>query len=449
MVDYKNLAEEEIKTKFDWRDTLVRGKGGLPLSSIENYIIYLENSPKYKGKMKYNEFTNKREFDGAAYSINIFSGICLDIEKEFGSKNRADLEDALRCIYDKYSYDPVKDYLKSLKWDGVKRVETLFIDLLEAEDNELTRFMTKKWLTAGVSRVMCPGCKFDNILVLTGAQGTGKSTICERLSKGFYNTFSFNDISTTNKDNTIKLTETWIAVFDELDALSKRDTTQVKNFLSSTKDNVRKPYCPEDVDIPRRCVFIGSTNDREMLRDSTGNRRFWVLDCHKTKRDGKVQDTMTPEFVDQIWAEAYQYYMEDPNQKLDIPEDMIDTFEKSQVEHNGIYNDAAASFLDVFLDRKFDINKEGEVCSYDDLRCPDDNGCNINKIPVFVIDQVLKAEKFQVGNIKSLISVLPDWEYKNTRYKKLNKVVKSLVRKVAVKQEKKPFDPMDAFNHLK
>jgi len=450
-VNYEELVNEDQETlvKSNWKNTLWKGKGGVVVSCIENYIKYLENDAKYKDKMWYNEFTNKKELNGKPFADDDYSIIYRNIEKDLGVLNRTCVDDAIKVVYSTHCYDPVKDYVKSLEWDGVKRIETLFIDLLEADDTELNRYMTKKWMIAGIKRVLHPGCKFDNILILTGAQGTGKSTICERLARGYYNYFSFDEISSENKDAKIRLNSSWIAIFDELDSLSKKDQTTVKTFLSMTEDTVRKPYGREDVTMQRRCVFIGSTNESKMLNDDTGNRRFWVIDCKKTSRDSRVFNTMTPDYVDQLWAEAYHCFKENPNQYLDIPYELQETFNKEQEQFNDIYNDAAASYLDSFLDKRFDINSDGEVYDYDDLRSQNENGHQINKIPVYIISELLTDHRYPFKNIKRVAAGLRDWEYKNCKYKKLGqKTVLSLVRRTKIYQKKKSSDPMDAFKHL-
>ena len=206
------------------------------------------------------------------------------------------------------AFHPIRDYLNGLEpWDGVPRVETLLIDYLGAEDSAYVRAVTRKTLAAAVTRVMRPGCKFDYMLVLSGPQGIGKSTLFERLGgKWFNDSLSMND--TKDKTAAEKLQGYWIMEIGELAGIRKAEVEAVKSFLSRQRDIYRPAYGRRTVEHPRQCIVVGSTNaDSGFLRDSTGNRRFWPV-ILKTGPREKAPWDLDQETVNQIWAEALEIW---------------------------------------------------------------------------------------------------------------------------------------------
>lgn len=441
------LEEEKIKS---WTDKLIRDGRGLVMKKPDNFILYLENHPKYAGKLKYNEFLCQREYDGEVFSDARQDIIYNDIERGLGIYNRSMVDSALSEVFEAHKYNPVVDYIKSLKWDGKKRIESLFIDLLEADDTELNREMTKKWMIAAIKRILLPGCKFDNMIVLQGSQGIGKSTICERLAKGFFSTISLAEID--NKDIIDKMNKTWIAIIDEMDNFNRKEMSNVKTFLSKCEDEARLAYARNTSKFKRHCVFIGSTNDDTFLRDSTSNveRRFWVIKCNKTKMDGKIRKIMTDDYVDQLWAEAFQYLKEEPNQYLDMTQDMMEEFAKVQKQFNISEDDELVDYIKDILDRPYFINKEGEVIDIDEMNTDFTTGEKhyINKISVYVITQLLGNKFHQSRSTKYLEKALSEeWECKPAGFKKLNyKTVRAWVRKTPKSDDvRKEYNPMDEF----
>ena len=201
----------------------------------------------------------------------------------------------LRCL--DHIFDPVRDYLDGLRWDGIKRVDTWLVKYCRAADTPLNRAIGRKMLIAAVRRVKEPGCKFDYIVVLEGEQGVGKSSVLKILAGD--DNFSDNEILGLHKrEQQEAIQGVWIYEVAELEGLHKSEVTRVKLFASKTYDSARPAYGRSRVDRPRRCIFVATTNDNTYLRDTTGNRRFWpvcvgVIDLVGVKRDR-----------DQLWAEA-------------------------------------------------------------------------------------------------------------------------------------------------
>lgn len=452
-MDYSKLVDESIEeVNANWKNNLARGRKGVLEQSIENYTLFLSNDPKYKGKLKYNEYLRQKEYDGEEFNDFTLNKLYADVEKMFYSCNRGNVDTALNNIFDDNRYNPVVDYIKSLKWDGVKRIETLFIDLLEADDTPLVREMTRKWMIAAVKRTLYPGCKFDNMIMLCGAQGIGKTTICEKLSNGFYSTISIDEIG--NKDLIDKLNKTWIAIIDEMDGFSKGEMTKTKTFLSLNEDRVRLPYERMSSTFKRHCVFIGGTNDSAMLRDQTGNRRFWPITCNKTTKDSKVIDTMTPEFVNQLWAEALYYLNDNTNQYLDISYDSLKDFEEEQKKYMVSNEDGFIDAMLYELDKEFTVDCDGEITDISQM-----NGYRsgikgkINKIHLVVFKQYMKDIYKETRSTKYITGALKtsgEFEVKDARFKSLGgKTQKAIVRvkpTIATnKVVKKITNPLDEF----
>jgi len=287
-----DAVEEEYDT--DWLSELEYTEQGKLRSTISNFSLIIENEPLLMGKIAYNEFSNRANVIGQLpwrvkgnlqdWTDTDDSGLREFIEKHYGISSTAKCADALALSFEKHRFHPIKDYLNSLEWDGEKRVDTLLIDYLGAEDSKYVRTVTRKVLVAAVARVFNPGCKFDNMLILSGKQGVGKSTIIKKLGKEWYS----DSLSTVSgKDAYEQLQGVWILEMAEMMATKKADIEATKHFLSKQEDIYRVAYGRRTSRFPRQCIFIGTSNEHEFLRDKTGNRRFWPVDIyeHEPKLD--------------------------------------------------------------------------------------------------------------------------------------------------------------------
>ncbi len=308
IADFENIAGDEDS---DWGGMLETNKQTSQLkSTIDNIWIILEHDPNLRGKFALNEFAGRGEVLGALpwnisderrpWSDNDNQGLYWYFEKYYKIIGNGKVDAALSLHSEKYKFNEVKSYMLSLKWDGVPRLDTLFIDYLGAADIPYVRAVTRKAFTAAVARVMTPGCKFDNMTILAGPQGIGKSTLLDKMSRGY-----FNDSIRTfeGKEASELLQGVHVVEISELDAFRKTDTARIKQFLSLRSDRFRAAYGRHVKDIPRRCVFFGTTNSSEFLRDKTGNRRFWPVDVGIIKPTKNIWVDLDIE-LDQIWAEA-------------------------------------------------------------------------------------------------------------------------------------------------
>ena len=304
--------KEQEKQKLELKTT----DSGRIIPCAENFERVLMEDEALVGIVAYNEFEYKlvkRNMPPWKSRIGEWSDaddahLRSYISKKYdGIYNTTMLNDALVVVSRENGFHPVREYLESLEWDGVRRADEVFIKTLKAEDSEYTRGITWFWLKAAVKRIYEPGCKFDYCLVLQGNQGTGKSTILRKLGREWFND-SIDSIE--NKDALLQLhSGSWIIELGEMQATKKSDNEAIKAFISRTTDKYRAPYGRRTETYPRSCVFAGSTNDTEPLKDKTGGRRFWILESCATAGDTAERlSIITDDYIDQIWAEVYAAY---------------------------------------------------------------------------------------------------------------------------------------------
>ncbi len=235
-------------------------------------------------------------------------------ETQWNINSKAIIQNAYIEVTRQNSFHPVKEYLESHKWDGLERVETFFIDYLGANDTPYIRAVTRKWIVAAVTRIYEPGCKFDYMPVLVGEQGAGKSSTIAKLAREW---FSDSLKSFDSKEAGEHLQTSWIFEFGELAGMKKAEVEEIKAFITKTVDSYRVAYDRVVSEFPRKCVFIGTTNTHDFLRDQTGNRRFWPVTVDPKKRKYNSITDLTDEIVGQIWAEAMELYRQGEKLYLD------------------------------------------------------------------------------------------------------------------------------------
>ncbi|MCQ4696761.1 virulence-associated E family protein [Paeniclostridium sordellii] len=317
--DFKDLYNlNEDNNENIWITKLEVDKKGMYKASNKNIVTILENDINLKGKIAYNLFSNRTMVKGdlpwRSVSDKVRGDIWQDsddanlrvyIDITYGIVAPYKINDGLAIIEKKNKYHPIIDYLNSNTWDKVSRVDTLMIDYLGAEDCEYTKSITRKMLVAAVSRVFNPGIKFDYMLVLVGRQGIGKSYIINLLGREWYSD-SLNTVY--GKEAYEQLQNAWILEMAELSATKKADAEAIKHFISKTEDSYRQAYGRRVDTFKRQCVFFGTTNENEFLKDRTGNRRYWPLMVGVNKPLRNLFKDLNKNEINQIWAEALYLY---------------------------------------------------------------------------------------------------------------------------------------------
>lgn len=234
-----------------------------------------------------------------------------------GDPTEAKMNAAVELYGQEHSFHPVRDYLGGLVWDGKPRVGSWLCDYTEAEDNAYVRAVGKLLLVAAVARIYKPGVKYDNVVVFEGPQGSGKSTLVRMLG-GQWAIEGLPVLGTQSEADTVdRIRDKWIIEIDEMVATKKSDVDYVKAFVSRTADNVRLAYDRRKMHFPRQCVFIGTTNDANYLRDMTGNRRWLPVEV------GECQFLRVETDRDQLWGEARILFEADPMQVLALPRSLL------------------------------------------------------------------------------------------------------------------------------
>ena len=310
-----------------------------------------QHAGNYKALLKYlqcnfrfNQLSENIELNGKPLTNNDICIISNKMSDEAGLESPLKIFNAITDLAIENAYHPIKDYLEKQVWDGKPRVEQMFSTYFSCEDNKLYREYAKLFMVAAVKRIYQHGCKFDNMLVLQGEQGNGKSTFFQKLSvdSRWYND---NIQINPNKDSLIYLQDAWIVIFDEMDSWNKADTNTAKAFITRRSDKYRAPYDRMSEEHQRHCVFVGNTNRDTFLKDNTAiaERRYWIVKTNGDwKTNAELLKKMTPEVVDQLWAEAKHIYDQDPYIELMLPaelyQDMVNDQSRYKVDNdNEIY----------------------------------------------------------------------------------------------------------------
>ena len=306
--------DEPAEDGEDWKAKLKITEKGAIAQTIENVVIILQHDPQLAGRLALNEMEHNivslsslpwRAARGASQWTDADdAALRYYLERTYGINGKDRIFDAVNVVALQNKFHPVREYLDGCAWDGVPRVETLLVDYLGAEDTAYTRAVTRKALVAAVARIYNPGCKFDYMLTLRGRQGLGKSALIAKLGGRW-----FSDSFTTlqGKDAYEQVLGVWIMEVGELAGMRKAEAETIKLYISKQVDRFRPAYGRRLQEFPRQCIFIGTTNETQFLRDATGNRRFWVVDT-PNEPTRNLWDELTPETVRCIWAEAVELY---------------------------------------------------------------------------------------------------------------------------------------------
>ena len=309
--DFEGIMSEAPEDDPDWAERLQRNQNNTVKGTIDNIRIILDGDPLLKGRFALNQFAGRGEVLAALpwntsgkrrlWSDTDNNGLYWYLERYWGITSRGNIDSALDIHASSHAFNEVQDYINGLQWDGTPRLDTLFIDFLGAADTEYNRAVCRKSFTAAIARAMIPGCKFDNMLILAGPQGIGKSTLLDKMSLGW-----FNDSIRTfeGKEASELLQGVWLIEIAELDAFRKTDIARIKQFLSLRADRYRAAYGRHVRELPRCCVFFGTCNEVEFLQDTTGNRRFWPVDVGEIPHSKTVWKDLTDDYIRQVWAEA-------------------------------------------------------------------------------------------------------------------------------------------------
>ena len=306
---------EQAKTLEEWREE-ARERDPIDGETCTLARRYEMVASRLKGRLRMNTLKGRIEMDGEAVELStlrIFLALNYNIQLPSEDANQIAL-----YLAQQSSYSPIAAYLNEVATlygpdsDLLDQVATTYLGTEEA----LHKCFMRKTLISAVARALTPGCKVDTVLMLQGPQGCGKSTFWKVLAGE-----EFFDDTVTNSgkdtDERLKLHQTWITEWAELETVFRRkDISALKAFVTTQTDKLRPPYGKDILELPRPSIIVGTTNETEFLSDPTGNRRFWVVPVvtPAIPLDQLAADR------DRIWAAAVHAFKS--GEAWVLPEDM-------------------------------------------------------------------------------------------------------------------------------
>lgn len=363
--DYDELEEraERVGLSDDWVEDLEmtgRNKDQIK-NTIANTVLILHNDEALRGRFAYNEFDAREtafkvlpwDKKGLKYPRPLRdtddAQLRRYLERAYGVTNKGVIEDALKIATSENSYHPVKNYLDACEWDGTERLDTLFVTLFGVDDTEYMRAVTRKAFTAAVARIYNEGCKFDFITVILGEQGKQKTTTISLMGGEW---FSNSLLTMEGVKGMESIQGAWLIELGELAGLRKAEVEEVKHFVSKEVDIFRVAYGKRNEHFPRRCVFFGTSNSNTPLRDTSGNRRFWIVNTFGRTGAVTPRKYLTKVMVAQLWAEAKFRFNE--GEEIFLPPHLEDYAGEVQADH--LEQDDRKGVVEAYMDRLLPID---------------------------------------------------------------------------------------------
>jgi len=314
---------DNLPPDLAWMTQLVRKGGkedrpGVVIPTVANALILIAHDDHLAGLMAYNKFTETSLIMHAppiagpgepplpgpyprAWQHEDITAVLSYMQRLWNTEFSArTVESAMGHEAMTRPFHPVVQWLDGLQWDGKNRLFRWLITAFGADNSEYVKAVGSKTLIAAVRRVRQPGCKFDTMLILEGDQGIKKSTALQALfSPSWFSDATVPDLG--SKDATMCLHGAWCLEFAEIAQLMRSEVETIKGFLSRAVDRYRPPYSKNTVEKPRQGILIGTTNEQGFLRDASGNRRFWPVECVM------ADVTWIEANREQLWAEACHY----------------------------------------------------------------------------------------------------------------------------------------------
>ena len=287
---------------LEWLGGLELDEFGKPKRTTANLAVVFEHHHAIAGRVRLNSFTDAVEVDGRPVRDDDYTTFQIELTNALGVEWTVDqIVRTVGTTARRHSFDPIVDYFEALEpWDGTQRVAWWLSDYLGAEDRPLVQEYAKRFLVAVVARALVPGCQVDTVLVLQGKQGDGKSSAVRAIAP--CGLFSDTEADPGSKDFYQSLSGSLLVELAEVEKWnSRRDSATIKSVITSRVDRFRPPYGRNFVERPRRCVFVGTTNEVELLNDPTGSRRWLPV---RTGVTGPFRLEALKETVPQLWAEA-------------------------------------------------------------------------------------------------------------------------------------------------
>lgn len=435
------LIDENGNEVGMWTDRMLLDKNSNYRNCPENTFTVLTYAPEFAGKIWFNDFTgffcvdgelpwgeNKEGHSAYAWKNSDDSQLRVYLQIKYGQSGKDRIYDTLVNVAFANRKHPVKDFLLSLKWDKVPRLEALFIDFLGARDTKATRAFTRKHFIAAVARMLRfneSDAKYDQILTLEGPEGIGKSTILRKLAGSEW----FNDsvYSLDGKDGMEGLQGSWLVEVAELVAVKKSENEAIKSFLSREVDKFRPAYGRRVETRPRECVFFATTNEKSFLKGDTGNRRYWVIETGAQPATKDVFRDLDENYRQQVWAEAVSYYLDGESRLVDP--DVLQEAKALQEAYNEASVDERIGVIKEFLDKRLPADWKTRSIArrkayFRDSDPLEQEGVvrrdTVSNVEIYVecfgMDLNRKNLRYETREISSLMARVDGWEKAGTAF---------------------------------
>lgn len=322
-----------------WRGMLQTSSKGVK-KNMTNLMLFLRNIKELGNTIRWNAFSGRIEWNGVPLEDHQLVDIQLMLEAhQYEASDKSLLPAIIRHAREN-EFHPVRDYVRSLKWDGTPRLDHWLHEYLGCAETPFVRTAARKTLIAAVARAFRPGCKVDTMLVLEGPQGLKKSSAIAALFSDQWTAESVNLFDQHNK-MVMAMMGAWCVELAEFVAIQKKDQNTVKGLISMKSDRVVLSYAKIASDHPRQCVFIGTINPDAFgyLTDNTGNRRYWPVRCTK------IDLNLLSANRDQIWAEAYKAFLADEPWWLSDEEEELARDQVAKREETDIWEEVLSEKL--------------------------------------------------------------------------------------------------------
>jgi len=297
-----------------WRRMLLRSDGKV-IDCRENVYLILKHHPQWQGVIWGDEFAKRivlrkpPPWERAAHFVperkweasdDLRLGLWLAQQERVLIRAKQTLSDSVAWVASESLWHPVREYLEGLVWDDKPRLAGWLTDYLGINPTEYSLMVGRFFLIGMVARIYKPGCQMRFMPIFEGSQYRGKSSAIRALVGSKW--YSDAHLDLNNKDVYQLIQGVWVQEVGEMDSFNRSEATRVKAFVSSQTDRFRAPYEATPSDQPRQVVFMGSTNQDEYFKDSTGNTRFWPLKAEETGDPINVEGLAAVR--DQLFAEA-------------------------------------------------------------------------------------------------------------------------------------------------
>jgi len=290
-----------------WLAGSTRTKGGALVANTHNAYLYLAGCPYLPSEFRF-AFDEMLQAIVAGVERQPLTDTLLarmvNWFEDNGFKNfpKDYIRDAILIVADLDRFNPLAEWMSALEWDGCQRLHTWLHRYLGTDDSTYHSMVGEMFLRAMVRRAMEPGCKADYMLVLEGPQRKLKSTACEVIACGYFSD-ALPDLAGDPVRLAMHLKGKLLIEVSEMHAMTRADASRLKQFLSSKVEKYTPKYGRLEVEEPRTCLFIGTTNKATYLRDETGGSRFWPVRC------GEINIKALKRDRDQLIAEAFLQVM--------------------------------------------------------------------------------------------------------------------------------------------